>query len=119
VANPAHGFFRGVGEVMFRDNLATGVIFLVAILVNSRISAAFAAVRSAVALLTTLAIGGDGFSVYHGLYGFNAVLCAIALGGLFFVLTWNRPSTRCWPRCSACPRSPPSRCCCPRSACRR
>jgi urea transporter len=89
VANPAHGFFRGVGEVMFQDNLATGVIFLVAILVNSRISAAFAAVRSAVALLTTLAIGGDGFSVYHGLYGFNAVLCAIALGGLFFVLTWK------------------------------
>jgi hypothetical protein len=89
VANLAHGFFRGVGEVMFQDNLLTGVIFLVAILVNSRISAAFAAVGSAVALLTALALGGDGFSVYHGLYGFNAVLCAIALGGLFFVLTWK------------------------------
>jgi urea transporter len=49
VANLAHGFFRGVGEVMFQDNLLTGVIFLVAILVNSRISAAFAAVGSAVA----------------------------------------------------------------------
>jgi urea transporter len=78
-----------VGEVMFQDNLLTGVIFLVAILVNSRISAAFAAVGSAVALLTALALGSDGFSVYHGLYGFNAVLCAIALGGLFFVLTWK------------------------------
>jgi urea transporter len=89
VANLAHGFFRGVGEVMFQDNLVTGVIFLIAILVNSRISAAFAAAGSAVALLTALALGGDGFSVYHGLYGFNAVLCAIALGGLFFVLTWK------------------------------
>jgi urea transporter len=89
VANLAHGFFRGVGEVMFQDNLLTGVIFLIAILVNSRISAAFAALGSAVALLTALALGGDGFSVYHGLYGFNAVLCAIALGGLFFVLTWK------------------------------
>jgi urea transporter len=89
VANLAHGFFRGVGEVMFQDNLATGVIFLVAILVNSRISAAFAAVGSALALLTALAIGGDGVAIYHGLYGFNAVLCAIALGGLFFVLTWK------------------------------
>jgi len=89
VANLAHGFFRGVGEVMFQDNLVTGVIFLVAILVNSRISAAFAALGSAVALLTALALGGDGFAVYHGLYGFNAVLCAIALGGLFFVLTWK------------------------------
>jgi urea transporter len=89
LANLAHGFFRGVGEVMFQDNLLTGVIFLVAILVNSRISAAFAAVGSAVALLTALALGADGFSIYHGLYGFNAVLCAIALGGLFFVLTWK------------------------------
>jgi urea transporter len=89
VANLAHGFFRGVGEVMFQDNLLTGVIFLVAILVNSRISAAFAAVGSAVALLTALVLGGDGVAIYHGLYGFNAVLCAIALGGLFFVLTWK------------------------------
>jgi urea transporter len=89
VANLAHGFFRGVGEVMFQDNLLTGVIFLVAILVNSRVSAAFAALGSALALLTALAVGADGFSIYHGLYGFNAVLCAIALGGLFFVLTWK------------------------------
>jgi urea transporter len=89
LANLAHGFFRGVGEVMFQDNLLTGVIFLVAILVNSRISAAFAGLGSAVALLTALAIGADGFLIYHGLYGFNAVLCAIALGGLFFVLTWK------------------------------
>jgi len=88
-ANLAHGFFRGVGEVMFQDNLLTGVIFLIAILVNSRISAAFAALGSAVALLTALALGGDGVAIYHGLYGFNAVLCAIALGGLFFVLTWK------------------------------
>jgi urea transporter len=89
VANLAHGLFRGVGEVMFQDNLLTGVIFLVAILVNSRISAAFAALGSVVALLTALVLGGDGVAIYHGLYGFNAVLCAIALGGLFFVLTWK------------------------------
>jgi urea transporter len=36
---------------MFQDNLLTRVIFLVAILVNSRISAAFAGLGSAVALL--------------------------------------------------------------------
>ena len=88
-ANLAHGLFRGVGEVMFEDNLLTGVIFLVAILVNSRISALFAVLGSAVALLTALALGANGFAIYHGLYGFNAVLCAIALGGLFFVLTWK------------------------------
>jgi urea transporter len=87
-ANLAHGLFRGVGEVMFEDNLLTGLIFLVAIAINSRISAAFAVLGSAVGLLTALVLGGDGFTAYHGLYGFNAVLCAIAIGGLFFVLTW-------------------------------
>jgi urea transporter len=88
-ANLAHGLFRGVGEVMFEDNLLTGVIFLVAIAVNSRISAAFAVLGSAVGLATALVVGGDGFTAYHGLYGFNAVLCAIAIGGLFYVLTWR------------------------------
>jgi urea transporter len=88
-ANLAHAFFRGVGEVMFQDSLLTGVIFLIAILVNSRVSAAFAVAGSALGLLTALATGADGFLIYHGLYGFNAVLCAIALGGLFLVLTWK------------------------------
>src|SRR5215203_1377492 len=89
IVNLVHGHLRGVGEVMFEDNLLTGLIFLIAILVNSRISALFAVLGSAVALLTALALGGDGFSIYHGLFGFNAVLCAIALGGLFYVLTWK------------------------------
>jgi len=88
--NLAQAWFRGVGEVFFQDNLVTGIIFLLAILVNSRISAAFAALGSAVGLLTALLfLGGSGFWVYHGLYGFNAVLCAIAVGGVFFVFTWK------------------------------
>ena len=41
------------------------------------------------ALLTALVLQ-YGFTMYHvNLYGFNAVLCAIAIGGLFFVLTWK------------------------------
>ena len=89
LANLVHGLFRGVGEVMFEDNLLSGLIFLVAIAVNSRISAGFAVLGAAVGLLTALVLGGDGFTAYHGLYGFNAVLCAIAIGGVFFVLTWR------------------------------
>ena len=89
LANLANGLFRGVGEVMFQDNLLSGLIFLAGILVNSRVSAGFAVLGSAVGLGTALAMGADGSSVYHGLYGFNAVLCAIAIGGVFFVLTWR------------------------------
>lgn len=90
VGNLAEAWFRGVGEVFFQDNLVTGIIFLIAILVNSRISAAFAALGSLVGMLTALLfLGGNGYSIYHGLYGFNSVLCAIAVGGIFFVFTWK------------------------------
>src|SRR6266536_2043842 len=76
-------------NAMFQDKLATGVIFLFAIFVNSRISALFALLGSALGALTAWTVGASGIAVFHGLYGFNAVLCGIALGGLFFVLTWR------------------------------
>src|SRR6266498_3013066 len=87
--NMTNALFRGIGEVMFQDKLATGVIFLFAIFVNSRISALFALLGSALGALTAWTVGASGIAVFHGLYGFNAVVCGIALGGLFFVLTWR------------------------------
>jgi urea transporter len=87
--NMTNALFRGIGEVMFQDKLATGVIFLFAILVNSRISALFAFLGSALGALTAWTIGASGVAVFHGLYGFNSVLTGIALGGLFYVLTWR------------------------------
>ena len=41
------GFFKGVGKVFFQNNVVTAIIFLVAILVNSRISCLFAALGRA------------------------------------------------------------------------
>jgi urea transporter len=87
--NMTNALFRGIGEVMFQDKLATGVIFLFAIFVNSRISALFAFLGAALGALTAWTIGASGIAVFHGLYGFNSVLTAIALGGLFYVLTWR------------------------------
>ena len=87
--NLANAWFRGVGEVFLQDNVWTGVIFAIAILVNSRISLGFALLGSALGGLTALALGGDGVTIYHGLYGFNAVLTGVALGGLFLVLNWR------------------------------
>lgn len=85
VPNLAHALLRGVGQVMFQDSAVTGVFFLVGILVNSRIAGGMAALGSAVAAATALSLGADGWDVYHGLYGFNAVLSAIAVGGTFLV----------------------------------
>jgi urea transporter len=44
---------------------------------------------SALGGMTALVLGADGPAIYHGLYGFNAVLTGIALGGLFMVLEWQ------------------------------
>jgi len=79
--NLANVLFRGVGEVFLQDNLWTGVVFALAILINSRICFGFALLGSALGGLTALVLGGNGVTIYHGLYGFNAVLTAIALGG--------------------------------------
>jgi len=83
------GITKGVGEVMFQDNVITGIIFIIAILVNSRISAIFAVLGSVLGLLTALAMGSPELPVHLGLYGFNSVLCGIAMGGVFFYLDWR------------------------------
>ena len=83
------GFFKGVGQVFFQNNVVTGIIFLVAILVNSRISCLFAALGSIVALLVALGFGASEAAVHSGLYGFSAVLTGIAVGGFFLVIDWR------------------------------
>src|SRR5262245_4905985 len=87
-ANLANALFRGVGEVFLQDNLWTGVVFAIAILVSSRVCFGFALLGSALGGLTALLLGGDGVTIYHGLYGFNPVLTGISLGGLFLAPTW-------------------------------
>jgi urea transporter len=80
---------RGLGQVLFQNSAAAGLMFLLAIAINSRLSAAFAALGSVTGVLTAVALGGHGEWVRHGVYGFNAAMCAVAVGGLLFVLTWR------------------------------
>lgn len=90
VVNLLQSFFRGVGQVFFQNNLVSGMIFLIAILINSRVSALFAALGSLVGLVTAQwLLGVDGYATYIGLYSFNGVLCSIAIGGVFCVITWK------------------------------
>ena len=58
--NLAHGFFRGVGEVMFQDNLLTGLIFLVAIAVNSPELAVWGPTSTAIGAAAALSGGWGG-----------------------------------------------------------
>lgn len=80
------GLLEGVGEVMFQLHWVAGIIFLVGIAVNSRISAVFALVGSLVGLVVGALLGANAGMLGAGLYGFNPVLTGIALGGVFYVL---------------------------------
>jgi hypothetical protein len=44
---------------------------------------------STVGMLTGLALGANGVAIYNGLWGFNSFDAALAIGGVFFVLTWR------------------------------
>jgi hypothetical protein len=34
-------------------------------------------------------VGADGFSIYHGLWGFNSFDACLAIAGVFYVLSWQ------------------------------
>ena len=74
---------RGVGQVMFQNHWLTGVIFIVGIALNSLTTAAWALIGSAIGLVTARSLGFPDDFINNGLYGFNAVLVAIALSSQF------------------------------------
>ncbi len=81
--------FRGIGQLFFANSVAAGIIMVVGLAVCSRIAAIFALLGSATGMLTGLALGASGVSIYNGLWGFNSFDAALAVGGVFFVLTWR------------------------------
>jgi urea transporter len=76
--------------VFLIDNAITGVIFVVALAVNSRSAATWAMVSSVVALVVAMALGTSRVSMSSGLYGFSAVLTGIAVGSVFAPRTAGR-----------------------------
>lgn len=79
-------FFNGVAQVMLQQNVWTGVAFLIALAVNSRISCMAAAAGSMIGMGVGWALGGDVTGIKQGLFGFNSVLTAVALGGIYYLL---------------------------------
>ena len=71
----------GFGQVLFQANIITGIIFLLAILVSSRISALYALTGSLVGMLLAFALSFPLNLVNIGIFGFNGVLCGIAFAG--------------------------------------
>ncbi|MGH2968903.1 MAG: urea transporter [Solirubrobacteraceae bacterium] len=84
-----NAILRGISQLFFANSVASGIIIVVGLAVCSRIAAIFALVGSAAGMLTGLAVGASGVSIYNGLWGFNSFDAALAIGGVFFVLTWR------------------------------
>ena len=72
---------RGVGQVMFQGGtVLSGLFFLAGILLNSRIHALYTVWGALLPLGMVWMVGSDYAAFNAGLFGYNAVLCAIALG---------------------------------------
>ncbi|XP_078530869.1 urea transporter 2-like isoform X2 [Lissotriton helveticus] len=79
----------GIGQVYGCDNAWTGVIFLVALFISSPMICLHAAIGSTIGMLAGLSLAAPFKTIYTGLWGFNPALACIAVGGLFYALTWQ------------------------------
>ncbi|MDE5963687.1 MAG: urea transporter [Alistipes sp.] len=77
-------WLKGIAQVFLIDSWITGIFFLVGLAVSNLWAALWAAIGSAVALCIALILGASGAEVSGGLYGFSAVLTAIALATVFY-----------------------------------
>ncbi|MCX6751676.1 MAG: urea transporter [Candidatus Nomurabacteria bacterium] len=71
----------GFGQVMFQENIITGILFFIGIIINSKTSAYYALYGSLLGSLFAVLISLPLSMINIGLFGYNAVLCGIALSG--------------------------------------
>jgi urea transporter len=69
----------GVGQVMFLEDVVAGLILFIGILVGSRVSALYAVMGTALGVAMSIACSLPTGATNLGLFGFNGVLCGIAL----------------------------------------
>ncbi|CAM4556371.1 unnamed protein product [Lepidochelys olivacea] len=79
----------GVGQVYGCDNPWTGGIFLIALLLSSPLICLHAAIGSTVGMLAALSLAAPFSNIYAGLWNYNSCLACIAIGGMFYALTWQ------------------------------
>ncbi|XP_077457599.1 urea transporter 2 isoform X2 [Stigmatopora argus] len=79
----------GVGQVYGCDNPWTGGIFIISLFISSPITCAHAVLGSTIGMLSGLALAAPFGAIYFGLWGYNCVLACIAIGGMFYALTWQ------------------------------
>lgn len=73
--------FRGFGQVIFQGSMVSGILFFIAVFIQSPVSAMYGLSGSAIAGLLAILILLPQDAIAMGLFSFNAVLCAIAFAG--------------------------------------
>jgi urea transporter len=81
------GVGNAIGQIFFQDNWIAGYAILFAIAINSRISALMALLGAVLAEVVAMSFGAPEGAIRDGLFGYNAALTGMALGGFFLVLT--------------------------------
>lgn len=77
------GLLHGLSQVFFQENIITGILFLLGLLISSRKCFAMAILGSVLGLSSAWLLGASEPAIRSGAFGFNAVLTAIALGSVF------------------------------------
>lgn len=73
--------FKGFSQVMFIENCITGFIFFIVVGIGSPIAALYGLLASVIGGSLAGVFNISSHEIASGLFGFNAVLCAIALSG--------------------------------------
>ncbi|MEU7562675.1 urea transporter [Streptomyces eurythermus] len=76
-------FFRNISQVFFLEQWYAGALLLAGLFLAGRVVGLLACAGSATGILTAWALGAPAAGIADGTMGCNAVLVAIALGGVF------------------------------------
>ena len=86
-------WYMGIGtslaQIFFQDNWISGYIILAGIMIHSRVSAGMGLLGAMTGSVVAGIFGGPEGAIRDGLFGYNAALTAIALGGFFLVFSWS------------------------------
>lgn len=77
----------GFGQVFLADNLVAGILVFLAVALCTPIGAAVGLLGCILGVLAGIIVGVPPEKLYAGLWGYNALLCAIAIGGVFYAPT--------------------------------
>lgn len=77
---------RGIGQVLFQDNAATGLLFLIGIVIESPWMAVGALMGAIIGPVTAALAGFNKEEIRDGIFGFNSVLLGTA--SLFYLQPW-------------------------------